>query len=272
VAVLHAYMDETGTHGTSPVIAVGMYVGRPQTWREWTKDWNKHKKPIKIFHAVDCSNRAGEFEGWTRERRNAYAAKLLPVLPRHQIFGLAVGIHMNAFRSAMAPHPELREMFGEPYTACFQWSVQTLLEMLDERGEALREKAGATTVRNPPVAFFHECNDYQQEAQAAFAYVKTLKVTHARQISLTFGDKDAFVPLQAADALAYEVNHLVRDFSKTNRPSWHAINPGATAHGSTGRVRILTYSERNMDGLISRLSAHRQKLLASGWDGKVVWK
>ncbi|MGO9947281.1 MAG: hypothetical protein ACLPWG_10580, partial [Steroidobacteraceae bacterium] len=100
IAVLKAYMDESGTHDESPVVTVGLYVGMPVNWSKWTKDWNRNKRPIKVFHSVDAHNRTGEFEGLTREARNEYCAKLLPVLARHNIMGVTVGIHMDLFKAA----------------------------------------------------------------------------------------------------------------------------------------------------------------------------
>jgi hypothetical protein len=157
----------------------------------------------------------------------------------------------------MAPNPELRAMFGTPYTACFQWTVQTLLAMMDEHGDRQR------------VAFFHECNDYKKEAEAAFAYVEKEKLLTPRDISLTFGGKGSYVPLQAADVVAYEGNHLLRDPSKPERKPWKAINPGADADPEKRRIRVLHYGKNNMDKLMSSLSALRSRLLAGGWDGKV---
>jgi hypothetical protein len=259
VAVLKAYVDESGTHAGSPVVVVGLYVGKPKVWAEWTKDWNRNKKPIKVYHAVDCHNRIGEFDGWDRPTRDAFAAKLLPVLGRHSIIGITVGIHMGAFEAAMKPRPELRAMFGTPYASCFQWTVQTLISMLDEKGDKQR------------IAFFHECNNDEKDAEAAFAYVKTHKILNKRAVTLAFGGKDDYVPLQAADVLAYESNHLLRDPDKPDRLPWKAMNPGADKHHPEKyRVRVLHYGKNNMQELISLLSGFREKLLAQGWDGKIV--
>lgn len=256
VAVLKAYMDESGTHAGSPVVTVGLYVGKPSYWQAWTKDWNANKRPIKVYHAVDAHNRKGEFEGWDRPKRNAFVANLLPVLARHPIMGIAVGIDMVAFRKAMKPHPELRAMFGTPYAACFQWTVQLLLTMMDEQRDTQR------------VAFFHECNDDEEDAKTAFAYVKAQRNLSTRPISLTFGGKNDYVPLQAADVLAYEANHLLRDPSKPTRLPWEALNPGS-ADPKKNRVLLLQYGGNNIGDLIAKLGDLRTKLIASGWDGKV---
>jgi hypothetical protein len=109
---IHVFMDESGVHNDSPVVAVTMYAGQPADWRLFVKDWNAAKQPIQIVHAVDCANRTGEFTGWDRARRDAFVAQLLPVLPRHNLVGVAVGINLEDFRTAMAAHPELLEMVG----------------------------------------------------------------------------------------------------------------------------------------------------------------
>jgi hypothetical protein len=85
------YMDESGTHDHSPVLTVGAYFARPREWQAWTKRWNVAKRPIKIFHSVDCQNLHGEFEGWSPEERDRLVANLLPVIAEgwhsiHRVF------------------------------------------------------------------------------------------------------------------------------------------------------------------------------------------
>jgi hypothetical protein len=94
---IHAFMDESGVHGGSPVVAVAMYAAQQHDWRAFAHDWNAAKHPINVFHAVDCANRTGEFTGWDRKQRDALATKLAPVLASHNIIGVAVGIHLGAF-------------------------------------------------------------------------------------------------------------------------------------------------------------------------------
>ena len=70
IAVIRSYMDESGIHDNSPVVTVGTYFGRPSQWKLFTKEWNKRKRPIKVFHAADCQNLKGEFEGWDETERD----------------------------------------------------------------------------------------------------------------------------------------------------------------------------------------------------------
>ena len=115
MAVLKVYMDKTGTHDESPIVAVSAYIGRPRSWRSWTKKWNVAKRPIKVFHSTDCANYRGEFDGWNQERRDAFVAGLLPIIRDHEFCGLIIGVQMEDFRKALGGYPELVTMFGSPY-------------------------------------------------------------------------------------------------------------------------------------------------------------
>ncbi len=55
MAVIRAFLDESGMHGDAPVVTVAGYFGYPKTWRSFTTEWNKTLRPtgIKVFHATD---------------------------------------------------------------------------------------------------------------------------------------------------------------------------------------------------------------------------
>jgi hypothetical protein len=143
--MLKTFMDETGIHDDATMVAVGGYISRPKDWRAWTKDWNIRKRkvpagrrPIKVFHATDCANFHGEFEGWIKEERDPYVAQLLPVMPTHELAGTVIGIRLDHLETAMKDHSELVEMFGTPYTACFQWAISIIMDLANRRHRAAR--------------------------------------------------------------------------------------------------------------------------------------
>lgn len=61
---------------------------------------------------------------------------------------------------------------------------------------------------------------------------------------MTFGDKKTFVPLQAADVLAYEGGKFLRNPTGEWRRSWKALDP------EKKKIRALRYGEDNMGVLI----------------------
>jgi hypothetical protein len=231
-------MDESGVHDNSPVLTVSAYAARPRQWQEWTKRWKVVKRSIKVFHSVDCANLTGEFRGSTPEQRDPLAIRLLDVLRDSDIPGVVIGIHMDEFRKAMSGHDDLRALFGSPYAACVHWVIQTIMNIGIEVGSKARIK------------FIHESNDYRRDAEEAFAWVEKNGNPSRAKISLEFADKKDYLPLQAADVLAYEGNKRIRDPSRPERRPWQALNPDA-------RILAAHYGRENMDELIDRLAKIR---------------
>jgi hypothetical protein len=249
IAVLKAYIDESGIHDNSPVLTVATYLARQNVWRDWTKKWNLAKKPIKVYHAADAANLQGEFEDWTDDEVAELAKKLLPVIGTAELAGMVIGIHMDEYRKAMIAHPDLAIMLGEPYSACFQWLVSQTIHIANELKSDER------------IAFIHEINDFQGEATQTFGWVRNEINMGNRIVSLTFGSKETYTPLQAADILAYEGNKRFRDPDRPPRRAWTALDP---------KDKIIQghFGKHNMDRLISDLYGVRSRLLEAGWDGK----
>jgi hypothetical protein len=249
VMMLKTFMDETGIHDDAEIVAVGCYIAKPKTWRDWTRAWNQAKKPINVFHATDCANLRGEFDGWTKEQRDALVAKLMPIIADHGMAGMVIGVQLNDLNEGMKDHPELMEMFGTPYTACFQWVITSIIHLATQHGSGQR------------MVFVHEVNDYKGDAMKAFDYVhKELNPRNIR-MGLGFGAKTEYPPLQAADVLAYEGGKFLKNPTGKPRRAWTALDPNKT------RIIAHRYAK---DKLIRLLTDFRAKLLEQGWDGKVV--
>jgi hypothetical protein len=251
-ALIKIPMDESGVHDNSPVLTVAAYLARREQWQDWTKRWNLAKRPIKVFHSVDCANLKGEFRDWSPKDRDALVIRLLKVINESDFPGIVIGIQMDEFRAAMAGRDDLRKLFGEPYSACFQWVTQAIMNIADDLGSGER------------IGFIHEKNDYKREAEDAFAWVKANGNPRGTNISLAFEDKAKYVPLQAADALAYEGNKRMREPARDARRSWLALNPD-------GRIIAAHYGRENMYELIDRLEKIREGRFGeidfgSGWN------
>jgi hypothetical protein len=238
VIVIKVAMDESGVHDNSPVLTVGAYVATPRRWQAWTRRWNVAERPIKVFHAVDCANLVGEFKDWDKAPRDTLVIRLLDVMEESDIPGVVIGLHMDEFWRAMTGRDDLREIFGTPYSACFHWVTQTIVNIANELGSLER------------IGFVHECNDYQHEALESFNWMKRNANPAARVIGIQFVGKEDYVPLQAADMLSYEGNKRMREPSRTPRRPWRRLNPDE-------RIIALHYGRENMDELIDRLEKIR---------------
>lgn len=237
-------MDESGTHQQSPVLTVGAYMARQRDWQAWSRRWKTAKRPIKVFHSVDCANLKGEFKTWNKEKRDEYVRKLLPVIADSRCVGFVIGIVLTEFNLVMRKHPELSEIFGSPYHACFQWIVMSIMQRLNELGSLER------------LAFYHESNDFKGEAKETFDYLRKTENPFNVRMSLTFGGKDEFMPLQAADILAYEGNKRLRDVGKPVRRALQALDP------NDDKLTISFYGKETMPEMIRLLTEFRRIMLS----------
>lgn len=230
VTAFRVYLDEGGVNAGAKVLTVAGYVAKPSQWQLFTKEWNKVLKPtgLTAYHATDAQGLYDEFRDWTRDDVVALVKKLLPIITKYAR-GIAIAIVMDDFQEAFAKREDLKAAFASPYGACFQWLVQSLLELADRQRLQAR------------FAFVHETNDMKREAIQAFDFVKTETVYGDRLISLSFADKKEFPPLQAADILAFEVQKRLANQEKPERKAFTAL----------GEPWIRFYDKKNLHKLIA---------------------
>ena len=94
VAMLRCYYDDAGSDGESPVVTIAGYVATRIRWEQFEKKSNTlfDEYKVKVFHARDFYNTDGEFRGWTRAKKEAFAVKWLNIARRHVICGTAISV------------------------------------------------------------------------------------------------------------------------------------------------------------------------------------
>jgi hypothetical protein len=73
-----------------------------------------------------------------------------------------------------------------------------------------------------------------------------------------------YSPLQAADVLAYEGGKFLKNPTGKPRLAWTALDPDKS------RIIARRYGKENTPKLIQLLTDFQKRLVASGWDRKVV--
>jgi hypothetical protein len=213
------FIDESGIHDGSPITTVAIAFAVPSVWTAWTRKWNNQKRPIKVFHAVDCANLRGEFKGWNRPDRDVFVERLLKVLAEPRIFHEVVGVKNDDLRLLIAKHPEINEVVKSSYDLCLY--------------HALKQVIAKFSIHRPydRLAFTHEVNSEKQTTLECFAYLSKYSRYKHLNMTLDFATKAEAVPLQAADIMAYEGNKRLRNEGQKERRAWRAINPGRNKVG-----------------------------------------
>lgn len=116
----------------------------------------------------------------------------------------------------------------------------------------LADRAGSSET----IAFVHETNAYKHDALTAFDWVKK-RFGQRRVLTLSFGSKEEFMPLQAADILAYEGNKRLRDPKRPERRPWTVLS--APRQGRP-RLWALHYGKTNMHRLVESMRRVRESI------------
>ena len=108
VLTVSVYIDESGTHGDSPFAVAGAAFARDDVWQEWTNAWVAAKgDDVDIYHAVDCHNFSGEFEGWSHKRRDKFVKTMLAVNASLPLYYFASIIELAPFRERLHERPDV---------------------------------------------------------------------------------------------------------------------------------------------------------------------
>lgn len=195
--MLMYYVDESGTHDGAPACVLGSYLSPANAWASFELEWKAclTEYDIPHFHMTDYENRQAPFVGWSDDRRLALIERLVSIINRWTVGGVLVGIDLRHFYDVWVPSltPGEREI-ADPYVICLlalMGQHQFYFDQLEQSEQS-------------PVAFVLERNT-KSAAQSlrflseAWRYEGTLHVP-----SMTYGSRDEFLPLQAADILAYE--------------------------------------------------------------------
>lgn len=126
-------------------------------------------------------------------------------------YGL-IALDKTEFRKATEGQEELLKALGNPYTTCFRWLVQSVLELL---------KPG----KKESLKFVHEKNNYEKEAKASFEFIAKDANPNKVPMRLLFGSKLEQMPLQTADILAYEAYKRFHEPDKPERKPWQILKP-----------------------------------------------
>lgn len=241
MASFAAFFDESGTHG-SPVLALAGYLATVEQWTEFSREWGEalNQESLTHFHMSKFEARRGEFTGWDKERRLRLQKRLIGIIKRRVNVGIFCALNLRDYEETMTEWRKAH--FGSPYNFC----VKLCLGFTSLWAQKYK--------RTEPITFVIERGaGYNSEINNSFNGIfadETLRKLF-RLGSLTFVDKKAALPLQAADLFAYEVwkdatNRFVIDAGKKRpeRKSFRSLRETVHQGSYWGRDEFLRENAR----------------------------
>lgn len=196
VMTFTAYFDESGTHDESKSIAVAGYISTAPLWVEFSAQWQLALNDwgLDHFHMTDFAVKAPPYDKWTESERRERLTRLITVINSNVWGSVGVVLPKKIFEGIFTPR--VSRICGG---ACGVAAIACIMDL----GELLRElKIGGS------IAYVFEAGT-RGIGEFARVFGSVLKdpenKEYFRLLSLRFEGKQDFLPLQAADLLAYEL-------------------------------------------------------------------
>ncbi len=256
-------VDPSASYVPATYVVAGFFA-EEATWTEIERRWTRENERVGVtrYHAANVNSRTGEFEGWSRTKRDIYARSLLDII-RDQgmdLHAVACGMLVRDYENAISP--EGRERFGSPYLACFKTLIAVIAQELESRDFDPKDRFA--------VLFDH--NNHDREVDSVFLGMKyhpSYKYGH-RLATCNPGTWEEYIELQAADLIAYETFKALHEVHRTgdvkarksleslfsdngflgyylDRPTLNLVKPQleAATCEPNGFILQLVYSHRN---------------------------
>lgn len=197
VAVLTAYIDESGTDGGRPFTTVAGYVASPAEWQTLTDRWCRSLSSwnLREWKHSDWLARSNGYKGWGDDDCALAFEELARILDECVRFGISISVRPDQYRAqvraALKPQrsKKFRSPYRDPYFWCFQGVVESILQS---------EK------RAPDERCAIVCDEYGSEAIGLKVFKGVVGMLGVESLFPAFGHSKSvdFPPLQAADMLA----------------------------------------------------------------------
>jgi hypothetical protein len=201
VAVLTAYFDEAGTDASKPAVAVGCYIATSEQWKcfnydwRWLRDWSGVGKYFRRTNQESFWLHP-ETKHWDKAKRASIFQAQHAFIQAHTMAGWAGAVIKTDYDEAIQGVD--RTALGTPYEFCLRHCMAGVTRFLAQRpaeDEVLYViESGA------------EGEKHLNRAFDLFLADPEIKTSHRLKSSdsWAFLSKEKAMPLQAADALAYE--------------------------------------------------------------------
>ncbi|MBS1982928.1 MAG: DUF3800 domain-containing protein [Bdellovibrionales bacterium] len=199
--MLKAFVDDSGSGGDSPWVVLAGYVSTVQDWLAFEQDWVcalDTDPRIEYFKHAEAESLKGQFLGFTREARDAKIDALIKVIQNHVMLSIAARMRISDYNDVFRGW--VPRDLDDPYYFLFTGIVLAAAGIERMYGHA------------SPIEFVFDSSEvYENPSMVFFRHMKH-RYDHVSGANVAYRDDKKFVPLQAADLLAWEVR---RNFCST---------------------------------------------------------
>jgi hypothetical protein len=195
--IFTCYFDESGTHGGSPVSAMGGFIADARQWRKYGKRTSRlfQRYGVTRYHAIDVRRGHGAFKGWRVDRKVEFVDEFQHILNETLPTGLVVFIRDDDYRYYRGLQWPKKARPDSKYTLMMRACLAHTIGSVGHLASAIEPRLHVVLEAGHKNA---------EDAVRSYEWAKSkIGPTHRALSGLTFATKDECLPLAAADHLSY---------------------------------------------------------------------
>ena len=218
VAAVHVYADESGK-SSSPIVAFAGYVSTVDNWtrfdmrwREKLEEWGIGSIHTSVLMRQDLHYQDRAFTG--QEEKRQLIEECLSIASENAVIAFGVAVDCSAFRTISSKSQAA--LGGDGHMMAFLAFLHLLTGSLDGAVENVVEHRKASLIFDTNGQYAAPCLElFNRQRQNHPAWKEWLS-------SICFADDEDHSPLQAADILAWVLNHSLKSSAPRNQSSLSA--------------------------------------------------
>jgi len=196
--ILTAYLDESGTHDSSPFVIMGSIVGNAEQWMNYDKRWGRllGKNGLTYFHSRRLRASSGEFENWSDHSKLVLIGEIDKLQNTNSLFRFVTVVRKDEFQEHYKSGDRPKKLqLDSIYGLCFRLSLSFTAELLERSFGLTGRKINFVVESGHPNA---------GACPVIFDQIKK-HVSELRDVlgTCTIEDKKKLAGLQGADAVSY---------------------------------------------------------------------
>jgi hypothetical protein len=227
---LRAFIDDSGSGGDSRWFVLAGYLGAVESWGSFDRHWRTvldGPPRLDYFKHSEVYRSETQWAGMSLAERDARVDALIEVIGKCALRSIYVQVKQQDYDEIIKPYtpPQWRNPYYYLFIGFLSAATMTAKYLAD----------------GDRIEFFFDSNrEVEKASRTLYGQAMNLRQLQGRIENIHYKDEKLFLPLQAADLLAWQVR---RRFSVQEEPRPHferAINcpPGRPFHYTVTRVQL----------------------------------
>ena len=231
-----SFMDESGTHDSSPLTIVGGYLFDKESALRFQQEWDQvlfpfRKRGINWFHAYGVAHRQKQFAKLTHGERLSLFRKLVDLTRETAHIGFFTELESSVYDTWRANNPTVNSLVGTKYAACCFQGLLFLRQILREEKDIgdihyFFERIGEEKGKGHPL-------DRERNELLAVIEATPNLVEVCRYGGETRAPKGQFHALEAADLMLWTYSSVHEPLTEFTRVSRQVFRKGRLRHRYT---------------------------------------